>query len=187
MTFPSPDPVFVLADAVLSCLTDAVTGIPGAPANICFRVGTEIAHDIDVINDLCCEGLAYVALGDTFPSSDSFPEQDIIRQSNTVCAPPAWAQAFRIGIIRCVPVVMDDTGAMPTCADWNTAATQNMWDSVALRRAACCIRNYFANAANSFFLGMSIVIERQVQGSALGGCVERYMTITLQFPNCDCL
>lgn len=186
MTFPSPDPVIVLADVALTCLTQAVTGVPGAPANICYRVGSEIAHDIDLINDLCCEGLAYVALGDTYPSSNSFPEQDIIRQASTVCAPPSWAQQFRIGIVRCVPVVMDDTGAMPTCADWNAAALQNMWDSVALRRAACCIRSYMASN-NGFFLGMSVVIERQVQGNPLGGCVERYFTVALQFPNCDCI
>jgi len=36
------------------------------------------------------------------------------------------------------------------------------------------------------FEGMSIVIERQTQGSPNGGCVERSLTITVQMPNCDC-
>jgi hypothetical protein len=185
MTFPSPDPVIVLAQVALSCLSDAVTGVPNPPANICYRIGSEIAHDVDLVRDLCCEGLAYVSLGDTFPSSDSFPEQDIVRQANTVCAPPSWAQEFRLGIIRCVPVVIDDFGSMPTCEDWNTAALQNMWDSVALRRAACCIRNFFTDDSG-FFMGMSVVIGRQSQGTPLGGCVERSLAISLQFPNCDC-
>ena len=184
MTFPSPDPVIFLADIALTCLNQAVTGVPNPPANICYRVGSEVAHDVDLVHDLCCEGLAYVSLGDTFPSSSSFPEQDIVRQANTACAPAAWAQQFRVGIVRCVPVVMDDTGAMPTCADWNAAALQNMWDSVALRRAACCIRSFMVSN-EGFFLGMSTVMERQIQGNPLGGCVERYFTIMLQFPNCD--
>lgn len=186
MTFPSPDPTIVLAERLLNCLSVAVSGVPGVPGSICYRVGTEIAHDIDLINDLCCEGLAYVALGDTYPSTDSFPEQDQVRQANTACAPAAWAQQFRIGIIRCVPVVSDDLGGMPTCADWTTAATQNMWDSVALRRAACCIRNSIVDDTG-FFLGMSVIIDRQVQGSPLGGCIERYMNAIIQFPNCDCV
>lgn len=185
MTFPSPDPVIVLAEVALNCLTVAATGVPNPPAQFCYRVGTEVAHDIGPFIDLCCSGLGYVALGDTFPSSDSFPEQDIVRQANTACSPAGWAQQFRLGIVRCVPVVSDDLGSPPTCADWNTAALQNMWDSVALRRAACCIRDYMVNN-NGFFLGMSVVIERQIQGNPLGGCVERSMTVFLQFPNCDC-
>lgn len=186
MTFPSPDPVIFLADIALLCLTQAATGVPNPPANFCYRVGSEVTHDVDMFTDLCCEGLGYVSLGDTYPSSGSFPEQDIVRQANTVCAPPAWAQAFKVGLVRCVPVVNNELGTMPTCADWNAAALQNMWDSVALRRASCCIRSYIANN-EGFFLGMSVVIERQIQVNPLGGCVERYFTIILQFPNCDCV
>jgi len=186
MTFPSPDPVIYLADIALMCLTQAATGSPNPPGQFCYRVGSEVAHDVDLTTDLCCNGLGYVALGDTFPSSDSFPEQDIIRQANTSCAPAAWAQQFRIGIVRCVPVVMDEQGSMPSCADWGAAALQNMWDSVTLRRTACCIRN-FVTDDSGFFLGMSVVIERQLQGNPLGGCVERSMTMVLQFPNCDCI
>jgi hypothetical protein len=81
---------------------------------------------------------------------------------------------------------MDDLGAPPTCDDWHTAAQQNMWDSVVLRRTACCIRSYITHNSG-FFMGMSVVIERQTQGSPLGGCVERALTMMLQFPNCDCI
>jgi len=179
------DPVIQLAVAALSCLSQAVTGLPGAPANICFRVGLDVAHDLDMVNDLCCEGLAYVALGDTYPSSTSFPEQDIVRQANAVCPPVSWGQTFKFGIVRCVPVVMDDLGTMPSCADWNAAALQNWYDSIALRRAACCFRAFFTNNIG-LFEGMSVVIERQTQGSPNGGCVERSLTITAQMPNCDC-
>lgn len=179
------DPVIELAVAALSCLQQAVTGLPGAPANVCFRVGLEVAHDLDMTADLCCSGLAYVALGDTYPSAQSFPEQDIVRQANAVCAPPSWAQQFKFGIVRCVPVMRDDFGTMPTCADWNTAALQNFYDSIALRRTACCFRQFFTTN-QGLFEGMSVVIERQTQGSPNGGCVERSLTITAQMPNCDC-
>lgn len=179
------DPVIDLMVAALSCLTQAVTGLPGTPDNICYRVGLEVAHDLDMIDDLCCEGLAYVALGDTYPSAQSFPEQDIIRQANAVCAPPSWAQQIKFGIVRCVPVMMDDHGRMPTCANWNTAALQNFYDSIALRRTACCFRQFITSNAG-IFEGMSVVIERQTQGSPNGGCVERSLTITVQMLNCDC-
>jgi hypothetical protein len=179
------DLVIDLAVAALSCLSQAVSGLPGTPANICYRVGLDVAHDLDMVNDLCCEGLAYVALGDTYPSSASFPDQDIIRQANAVCPPVSWAQTLKFGIVRCIPVVMDDFGTMPSCADWNTAALQNMYDSIALRRTACCFREFISN--NTGLLeGMSVVIDRQTQGSPIGGCVERSMTINVQMPNCDC-
>jgi hypothetical protein len=47
------------------------------------------------------------------------------------------------------------------------------------------MRNYIATN-NDLFLGMSIVIGRQLQNNPQGGCVERNMTLTIQFPNCDC-
>jgi len=178
------DPLVTLTDAALNCLAVAVSGAPNIPLHICFRVGSEVAYDIGQYTDLCCEGLAYVSLGDTFPSSSSFPEQDIIRQSNTVCAPPSWAQEIRMGIIRCAPVG-GINGEPPTCADWNAAFAQNIEDAASLRRAACCLRNW-VNAQTDFFLGMSVVINRQIQGNPIGGCVERSQTLMIQFPNCDC-
>jgi hypothetical protein len=131
---------------------------------------------------MCCEGIAYVSLGDTYPSSASFPEQDIVRQADAVCSPPSWAQIFKAGIIRCVPTGDEDP---PTCDDWNAAFTQNIYDGLSLRRAQCCFRSY-VTSNDDLFLGMSVVMERQVQGSPLGGCVERYFTIAVQIPNCDC-
>lgn len=181
------EPTVTLASQLLTCLGQAVSGNPGAPGNVCLRVGSEVAHDLGQFEDLCCEGLAYVSLGDTYPSSDSFPEQDIIRQANTVCAPSSWAQQFRMGIVRCVPVAAEINGMFepPTCTQWTAAAIQNMYDSASLRKAACCFRSWL-RAQSGFFLGMSIVIERQIQVNPNGGCVERYVTLTVQFPNCDC-
>jgi len=175
--------VSVLAEQLLACLCAESQAAEGAPANCCFRVGTEIAHDAGMLVDLCCEGIAYVALGDTYPSSESFPEADIVRQASATCAPVTWAQVFQVGIIRCAPV--GDGFVPPGCADWNAAARQNIIDAQTLRRVACCMRNFVVQN-NDAFLGMSLVIDRQIQGNPQGGCVERTMKLTAQFPNiCD--
>ncbi len=181
---PTPDQFIVpLMQELLSCLCENAAAAPNPPGNCCFRVGTEIAHDAGINVDQCCEGIGYVALGDTYPSSDSFPEQDVVRQANSSCAPPTWAQAFKIGLIRCIPV--GNEFEPPSCDVWNAAALQNIYDAQTLRRTACCMRNFVVNNSDLFF-GMSVVIERQVQGNPQGGCVERYFTMTIQFPNlCD--
>lgn len=176
--------VLPLATQLLACLCAEVQNQPNPPLHCCYRVGVEIAHDAGPWADQCCEGIAYVALGDTYPSSDAFPEQDVIRQSNAVCSPPSWAQRFKVGIIRCAPVGQDD-GSPPTCDDWNAAALQTIYDGLTLRRVQCCMREW-VRANEGLFLGMSIVMERQVQGTPLGGCVERNFGIVVQFPNCDC-
>lgn len=201
MTFPSPDPIFVLSNLALTCLTNAIVTVTGlataagpgyewnAPNSTCFRVSTQIPFDMDKYQDMCCQGLGYVAIGGTWPSSDQFPEQDIQRQANAVCAPPSWAQEIRFGLVRCIPVGTQGTGAeefgMPTCAEWTAAAIENMWDSVVLRKATCCYRNAVRTYPGGFFEGMSVVIDRQIQGPPLGGCIERYASVSVQYPNCD--
>ena len=168
---------------LLACLCEKSQAAENPPLHCCFRVGTEIAHDAGILQDQCCEGIAYVALGDTYPSSDSFPEQDVVRQAQAHCAPVTWAQQFKVGIIRCVPT--GNEFLPPGCIDWNAASRQNVIDAKTLREVACCFRNYVVNSSG-VFLGMSLVIERQTQGNPQGGCVERSMTLVAQFPNnCD--
>lgn len=185
MTQPDPRDPFVpiMAEALLSCLSVAVSGNPNTPQHIAYRVGVEIAHDMGIMIDHCCEGIAYVALGDMWPSKGSFPEQDIVRQATAVCAPPSWGIQFKAGIIRCAPT--GDEMNPPTDEEWNDAFIQNMWDAQALRRTECCFRNWIRGREDAL-LGMSIVMGRQIQGTPLGGCVERYFTIDAQMPNCDC-
>jgi hypothetical protein len=199
MTFPYPDPVIYLAQLAKTCLTEAITAVGALvndvtiwkpPAEVCFRVSTQIPFDMDKYSDLCCRGLGYVALAGTWASANSFPEQDINRQAATRCAPPAWAEEYRMGLVRCLPVVTQgegfQEGGMPTCDEWNQAAIQNMWDSVVLRKATCCFRASVLTDSTGFFDGMSVVMDRQVQGPPLGGCVERYVNVQVQHPNCDC-
>jgi len=172
-----------LMNTILSCLCEQAARAPNPPAICCFRVGVEIPHDAGINEDQCCEGIGYVALGDTYPSAVSFPEQDIIRQADAKCTFPTWAQVFKLGLIRCVPVgtIYNPIG----CDEWNAAAVQNVYDSATLRRVACCIRDYMRQVGGQL-LGMSTVVERQIQSTPQGGCVERSMTVTIQIPNCDC-
>jgi hypothetical protein len=199
VSFPYPDPVIYLAKLALACLASAIDQVSALvndvtiwkpPAETCFRVSTQIPFDMDKYQDMCCNGLGYVALGGTWPSANSFPEQDIARQASARCAPPAWAEEYRMGLVRCLPVVTagqgQQEGGMPTCAEWTQAAIQNMWDSVVLRKATCCFRTAVLTDATNFFEGMSVVIDRQVQGPPLGGCVERYTSVQVQHINCDC-
>lgn len=181
------DPFKAVGQTMLECLCNAVA-LEGAeaPMNCCFRVGLNVAHDLGLREDLCCEGLAYVALGDVHPSTDSFPELDIIRQANQVCGISAWAAEFKIGIIRCVPVGDEFSG--PSCTEWTAAAERNFLDSQALRRAMCCFTEkvrFDGTYLNGLLLGMSVVVNPQTQGEPQGGCVERYATIQVQIPNCE--
>jgi hypothetical protein len=175
----SADLTLELSAALLSCLCNAITGQPDPPQHCCYRVGTEPVHDVDLQTqiDLCCEGLAYVLLRDNYPSSQSFPDNDIVRQAQAPCDPPAWAVAYRVGIVRCVPVVSD-------CTLNNAAFVQNVDDMYSINRAMCCFREYIRTSTT--FLGMSLVIERQQQGSTSGGCTERYVNLVAQIPNVDC-
>lgn len=168
-----------LTAALLNCLCEAVADNPGAPQHCCYRVGTEPVHDIDpeTLVDLCCEGLAYVLVRDVYPSTESFPENDIVRQAEAKCVPASWGVGLRIGIVRCAPT---DSA----CELNNEAFIQNLYDIQSINEAMCCFRD-FINASDTF-LGMSLVIERQVQGSTSGGCTERYVNLVAQIPNLDC-
>jgi hypothetical protein len=173
-----------IAAALLDCLCTNVATLTNPPQHCCYRVGAEIAHDLGPFTDLCCEGLAYVSLGNTSFSS-AFPEDDTTRQAAVACSPPSWAQKFRAGIARCVPVVAQDGISPPSCDDWNTAALQNFEDSWVLRRIMCCFRNW-VRAQEGAQLGMGVLLSAQQQANPQGGCVERYFEVTVEFPNCDC-
>lgn len=175
------DPVAPLATVLLNCLCAAVSGHPNPPLNCCLRVGIEVAHDVDLFTDLCCEGLAYARMGNVFPST-TFPEIDVQNQANSKCPWPSWAVELQAGIIRCVPT--GTTTSMPTCEEWTAAAVQDFADSQSLRQAACCF--VAAVRADPVLLGMSAVVGRQEVSTPSGGCIERSFTITVQVPNCDC-
>lgn len=182
----SLDLVPALYTALLDCLRGAVNSLPNPPSHIEPRVGTEVVYDMGQYTDLCCEGLGYAMLGDTWLSAGSFPDQEVILQINGSCAPPTWAQDFKMGIVRCSPAGQAD-GEPPTAAQWIAAAEQNLVDAHALRLASCCFREFVVTSLQgTIYDGMSVVINRQIQTNPQGGCVERYVGITVQFLNLEC-
>lgn len=179
----SGDLVPQIAALLLDCLCAASQRAANPPAHCCYRVGSNIAQDMDQFGDLCCEGLIYVSLGDIYPSVNEFPDQDIRRQADSRCGIVSWGVDLKMGILRCIPVGGPD-GSMPSCDEWNAAAAQNMVDAQVLRAASCC---FIAGLPNlDQMTGMSVVVNRQTQLDPGGGCVERAVTFNVQIPNCDC-
>lgn len=165
--------------AMLSCLCEAAATRPRPPQHCCYRIGEEVAHDADIYTDLCCEGLAYVSLGDVYPVVDSFPEQSIVTQANQVCSFPSWAVNIKAGIVRCVPT--GTTNEMPSCTDWNTAMIQHIFDTQSLASAACCFKQAWISDIEP---GMSVVIGPNSTTVPQGGCVERFITMQVQTSVC---
>lgn len=183
MSTPNGTLTVGIANLLLGCLCAATREQPNPPEHCCLRSGTEVPADIDLNTDICCEGLAYVLPGDTWPSF-IFPDQDITRQANVNCGIVSWAMEFRLGIIRCAPAGTDDI--MPSCADWTASATQMLYDAESLRRTVCCFE---ANYQTSFpdLVGMSVIFNRQQQGQVQGGCIERFTTVQVQISSSCCL
>jgi hypothetical protein len=166
-----------IATLLLDCLCTAVSGNANPPAHCCLRVGDQVVHDADISTDLCCEGLAYVTVGDIFPVVDSFPEQSIVSQANQVCSFPSWAVNLRMGIVRCAPV---GGNLMPTCAEWTATTIQNLVDAQSLATAACCFKE------NWLILepGLSVTIGPNSTVPPQGGCLERFVTLIAQTTVC---
>lgn len=167
--------IITLANAMLTCLCNALNANPNPPSLCCLRVEPQIPQDLSQEDNICCEGLGYVSMADVWPSSASFPENDIVRQANAVCAPPAWGVQLKVGVLRCAPQTSD-------CEEQRLAFEQEAHDAQALRAAVCCFRNYLQTTA--MWLGMSFVIERQNK-YVQGGCIDRFVMTNVQFQNCE--
>jgi hypothetical protein len=179
--------VNAILDMALLCLNTAATSNPNPPETFCRRLDLQVAHDMDLYDDLCCRGLGYVSFGDIFPSWESFPEPAVVNQANRgSCGIPSWGVNIRLGMIRCLPVGTETE--MPTCEEWTAASIQQTHDAQALRAATCCLREWVTGNSETpgMFWGMSVVIGNQSQIQLQGGCVERNVEMTFQIPNCDC-
>lgn len=179
MTAPGPvQSLDVIASTLLACLCEAVAVRPNPPQHCCYRVGSEVAHDADIFTDLCCEGLAYVALSEIFPVIDSFRARSLADQANWVCGFPSWSVGMKMGIVRCIPTGGQE---MPTCTDWNAAAIQDMNDAQALLEASCCFKQTWLDLQPGF----SVLIYQNQVGNPSGGCIERFVTLQIQTGVCD--
>lgn len=170
------------AALILACLCEAVNSAANPPAECCLRLPGDPVMDFSIYEDKCCSGLAYVAIGDMWPTGQGgFPNQDLIRQA-AGCPPPSWAVEARLGVMRCKPVGTDTEP--PTCAQYTVAAHQDWVDAQSLRRAACCAFHVLKTSPQ--MVGMGVVIGRMQSYAPQGGCSDRWLTVQFEVPaDCD--
>lgn len=123
-----------LADALLTCLVDALAQNPNPPARACLRVGEEVRQDMSIYEDECCDGLAYVKINQVYPSA-TFPD---ILEDATNCAIDAWGVDLEMGVFRCAPT--GEIAELATCEQWSAATSQVHFDAAAMRAAVACFR-----------------------------------------------
>lgn len=167
------------AEILLNCMQKYYVttheNLPDIPvANFCLIPGTEIAEDVDPLTgtDLCCEGLGWVRIGDTYPSSN-FPEPDPVTAK---CLPIKWAQRYEVGILGCYPT----SEHMLSCSAKQDYALQDAARLRALKEIACC----FNDAVQVRRPGRLWTIESIVVQGPRGGCVSRVMSILVSLPKC---
>lgn len=174
----------IMAQALM-CLCAAADAQPNPPQHCSFRIGSDILEDIGANGDFCCEGLAYVAMGDIFPTSEGFPQPDVNFQASAKCAPLSWGVNLKLALQRCVPTGPGEGQYVIPDRDWEAAALQNVYDVKTLLQAACCTRNWVIGESG-LFVGMSSVVSTLTQGTSQGGCIERSINVSVQMPNCFC-
>jgi hypothetical protein len=173
------EPEMDMADLLIACLNEVLLDPPAnlpIPQDVCRVAGTEVAEDVDPIigSDRCCQGMAWVRIGDAYPSSN-FPEPD---QFGNKCWPVAWGQRYEVGILGCYP-----TGEhMLNCSQMNTMAEQDAARIQYLKRVACCFGDTL-NASPRLRQRLWVVESIQVQGPR-GGCISRVMSVIVQLPKC---
>lgn len=153
------------AEDLLICLNTAAADISSPPANSSLRSGAAIALDISQNQNECCDGLAWVRIGDEYPMA-VFPEQDTTPQP---CGYNVWAVELEIGIARCAPI--GDINNTPTYDEHYALARLLEEDAAAIRRAYCC---FTTDRLTVQSLG------RLAKFGPEGGCVGTIATVTVQ-------
>lgn len=168
--------ILPMANSLLACLQTELAANPDPPAEACLRAGDLVIHDVDAgtgVDKVCCPGLAYVRVGQVFPSSN-FPEPDLMVGKPNGCFPIGWAVELVMGTVRCVPGMGSTSG--PTCADWTLAATHEMNDIAAMRQALCCWASTLPKTR--LWLAQSSTVEMNAD------CIERQLPVLVSIPKC---
>lgn len=169
------NPALKWANSLLTCLETQYDGVTGRPENFCLRAGEAISEDIDpIINrDLCCEGLGWVRMGASYPSSN-FPEPDAALKRNG-CLPLGWAQELEIGVLRCyLPNSMPE---MASCAQHTATAESFADDVMRIRHAICCWESTLPKGRLFQVVGIQPV-------GPHGNCIQTVGVIQVQIPKC---
>jgi len=159
-----------LAELLLDCLCSKLAVRPNPPAQCCLRFGTDVPQDV-LPEDVCCQGLGFVRLGQMFASSQNFPEPDVPDN----CAGQMWAVELEMGVLRC--------GNPTECEDWTSGSVQHFSDRWAMVEAICCFRDRLMAQS----MAPSILIGEGQPLAVEGNCAGATQTITVQIPGPCCV
>jgi hypothetical protein len=120
-----------VAQLLMRCLCAAVLQNPKPPAICGFRIGDTGNPLGGLLEDECCDGLAFVRVGRIYPTFN-VPNQN----PEAISCALEWAVELEMGIWRCVPV--GTASAPPSQAEWDQANTDQLNDWATLRDALCC-------------------------------------------------
>ena len=165
-----------MANSLLACLAAELALNPDPPAEACLRAGDQVIQDVDAgtgLDKVCCPGLAYVRIGNLYPSSN-FPEPDSQPGRANGCFPVSWAVELVMGVARCVPGMGSTAG--PTCADWTLAATHDANDLDAMRKSLCCWAESLPKTR--LWLAQTSTVEMTAD------CIERQLPVLVSVPKC---
>lgn len=168
--------ILPMANDLLACLAAQLALNPDPPADACLRAGDQVLQDVDAgtgIDKVCCPGLAYVRIGNMFPSSN-FPEPDSQPVKGNGCFPVGWVVELVMGVVRCIPGM--GTTAGPTCADWTSVATHDANDLDAMRKALCCWGPTLPRTR--LWLAQVSTVEMSAD------CIERQLPLLVTVPKC---
>ena len=174
------NPNFRWASVLLDCLQGVfVNGVVdyATPANFCMRANeAPITDDLDPITgeDLCCDGLGWVRIGNTYPSS-TFPEPDT---DGIHCFPTGWALELEVGLLRCyVPAGQEH---MATCEQHTDNAIADAMAIRILPEVACCFGREFERQRP----GRPWFVQGITVNGPRGNCIDRTMNILISTPKC---
>lgn len=176
------DPVVMpLARQLLECFDIEIQKVPTPPKYVQLRTGTVVDHLISTSQDECCEGLAWVRPMAFYPMGATFPNQLEIPDNSTKAGTKAWVVQLELGAVRCFPT--PGPQSIPTAEDWDTATQAVMDDAAAMRRAICCMIDWYKETYRN--------AQRVLPGiwqpiATEGGCAGGILPVTIMGPACDC-
>lgn len=176
--------VMPLAINARTCLVTEVGKLANPPARVQIRPGASFAAMVDANKDECCDGIAYVRVGQRVPTGGNWPTPltDVGGPSASRGRASYYAVSLELGVYRCIPTksdVPDSNDDFPTEAQWLQAAQDQADDGAALLRVVCCLQDIYGT--DSVIAGALTPLENQANCSGI------IVNVQLRAPACDCV
>ena len=120
------------AQALLSCLEEALTEAGNPPGIISLRGGDHVSPSISVNGDECCSGIGWVRIVRT-----DVADLDLPSGVRGRCINHTRTTTLEMGVIRCMPT--PDSGRMVTAEEWDDVVLQMEADHGSMEQALCCL------------------------------------------------